>query len=350
MPEIVSPNEMTSPAQFACPKQMEYGPCGGVAFDGTCEVADHACTFVDVDTVRWAGTRTADAATPTLPVAERMRARLAAGPVVVADFPARALDAASIRECAAVLGGTVDAVLAGDSPREREQFSPAYRAHLIRSAGLEVWAGLNCRDRNRVALAGEVAGLAAAGAAAVHCVTGDHTLTGDRPDARPVFDLDATRLAALARAAGHLVSVGESPLSPPVERRASRLAEKVAAGAELCFVNHAGGVDPVRAFIASCRALDPEIGFIPCVPVVVDAGSAELLLSFTSLALPAGYLDGILAAPDMRSAGIAAAVDLSARFLELDGVVGVNLSGGGAFGEEIAIAEALAEIGSAVLA
>ena len=34
---------------------MEYGPCGGVEFDGTCEVADHACVFVNAATVTWRG-------------------------------------------------------------------------------------------------------------------------------------------------------------------------------------------------------------------------------------------------------------------------------------------------------
>lgn len=342
-----------------CPKSMIYGPCGGVESDGSCEVAAHQCVFLDVPTVLWrtdagAGSGRADppatlpagAASPLVDTsADRMRARMSAGRVVVADFPARALDAASIAESASVLVGRVDAVLAGDSGRSRVQFPPAYRAHLIRQAGLAVWAGVNCRDRNRVALEGELAGLAHAGAAAVHCVTGDHTRTGSRPDALPVFDLDSTELAAAARAAGHLVSVGESPSTPPVERRVHRLREKVRAGAEVCFVNHAGGVPPVEAFIREARALGVDVAFIACIPIVVDRASAELIGSFTSLVLPDGYLDRILAAQDVRRAGIDAAVEFGLRLLDVDGVAGVNLSGGGAAGEEHAFADALATIG-----
>lgn len=342
-----------------CPKSMGYGPCGGVRFDGACEVADHRCVFVDVETVRWHGVRGTDAASPpSVPApasapastpAGQLRRLIATRPIVVADFPARAVDAASVAECAAVLGGRVDAVLAGDSGQARVQFSPSYRAQLIRSAGLAVWSGLNCRDRNRVALAGELAGLLDAGASAVHCVTGDHTRTGHRPDAMPVFDLDSTELAALARSAGHLVSVGESPATPPVARRPQRLLEKQRAGAEICFVNHAGGVEPVRDFVAAARRLGVVTPFIACVPVVLDRGSGELLASFTSLALPDGYLDRVLGASDIRSAGIEASVELSRRLLEVDGVAGVNLSGGGAVGEEVAFAEGLAEIGDRLL-
>jgi len=324
---------------------MEYGPCGGVEFDGTCEVGDFACVFLETPVVRWHGGSAAPAAA-TSPGAERMRARLATTRIVVADFPARALDAASLRACAGALRGSVDAVLAGDSGRERVQFPPAYRAALIRAQGVEVWSGFTCRDRNRVAMEGELAALAHAEAAGVHCVTGDHTRTGSRPDATPVFDLDSTQAAALARAAGHLVSVAEAPATPPVERRAARLLEKERAGAEICFVNHAGGVEPVAAFLAEARGLGSQLGFIPCVPVVLDRASAELLKTFTTLVLPPGYLDGILAARDPRAAGIAAAVELGRGFLALDGVVGVNLSGGTQAGGELEFARALAEIGA----
>lgn len=325
-----------------CPKLMTYGPCGGVDFDGSCEVSPHPCVFLDQPTVRWRAENSA--ASTATPEAQRMRDLLSTGTVVVADFPARALDARSIAECAAPLAGRVDAVLAGDAGNARVQFSPSYRAHLIREAGLEVWTGLNCRDRNRVALEGELSGLANVGVAAVHCVTGDHTFTGSRPDALPVFDLDSTELAALARAAGHLVSIGESPATPPVARRSSRLLEKARAGAEVCFVNHCGGVEPVREFIRQSHALGAAPHFIACVPVVVDRASAELLRSFTTLVLPEGYLDRILAASDPFAEGVAAAVELGKRMLELDGVSGVNLSGGTDPGRELWFAEALGTI------
>jgi 5,10-methylenetetrahydrofolate reductase len=335
---------------------MEYGPCGGVEFDGTCEVAAHACVFLDLPTVRWHGVVSDRAAGVSDPVPEppvsagatAMRALIATRPVVVADLPARALDAAAIAEAGGILAGHVDAVLAGDAGPARVQFPPAYRAGLIQAAGLQVWTGFNCRDRNRVAIEGELAALAHVGVAGVHCVTGDHTNTGTRPDATPVFDLDSTELASLARAEGHLVSVAEAPATPPVDRRPDRLLEKFRAGAEICFVNHAGGAAPVATFIAGAQDLGVQLGFIPCIPIVVDRDSAELLRTFTTLVLPEGYLDRILGATDVFAEGVAAAVELGSEFLAIDGVVGVNLSGGTAPGREAWFAEALATIGSSL--
>ena len=86
---------------------MEYGPCGGVGFDGSCEIdAAHACPFVQLDTVRWHGVVAERSPRPADPVPEptvsagaaRVRALLETRRIVVADFPARALDPRSLED------------------------------------------------------------------------------------------------------------------------------------------------------------------------------------------------------------------------------------------------------------
>ncbi|SDT33703.1 5,10-methylenetetrahydrofolate reductase [Friedmanniella luteola] len=323
---------------------MVHGPCGGVGTDGSCELGDRRCSFVDVPVVPrhpLAG----PAGPAGTPRPTDLRDLLRQGRVVVADLPAAALDAGSLTAVGNLLRSTVHAVLAGDSPRSRVQFPPAYRAALVRAAGLRAWTGLTCRDRNRVALEGELAALAHLGVDAVHCVTGDHPALGSRADAAAVFDLDSTQLAELAVGAGLLTSVGESPTAPPTAHRAARLVEKLGTGAEVCFVNHCGGAGPVRVFVEHVHDLGAHPWFLPCVPVVVDVASAALLASFPGLVLPPGHLDRILGARDPREAGIASAVELSEALLAVPGVAGVNLSGGSAPGQELPFAEALAEIG-----
>lgn len=340
---------------FTCPKDMTYGPCGGVGEDGACEVSVHRCVFLDAPLPHWPDVGAARVPTPDSPPgpvattpALDLLALAATRPVVVSALPSRAMDAGSITACAQIMQGTVDVVLAGDSGRSRVQFPPAYRAHLIQAAGLPAWVGVNCRDRNRVALEGELAALAHVGVAGIHAVTGDHTLTGDRPDARPVFDLESTEVVALARSLGLTVSVAESPASPPVHLRAARLAQKVRAGAQLCFPQYCGDADDVRRFVDDARAAGVDVPFVPGVPVVIDRPGALLLASFAAAVLPTGYVDAILAARDPYQAGVAAAIDYAEQLLEIDGVVGVLPAGGPTPGTETAFAHALASIGRAL--
>jgi methylenetetrahydrofolate reductase (NADPH) len=322
---------------------MTYGPCGGVGLDGSCEVRPSPCVFLDLPLTRWPG-RTPSAGSVS-PAGEELLAIAARRPLVITGMPAAPVSSASIAECAALMRGSVDAVLAGDSATSRVQFPPAYRSRVIQDHGLAVWAGVNCRDRNRVALEGELAALADVGVAAVHCITGDHPASGRRPDAQPVFDLESTELILLARALGLLVSVAESPTSPPVDRRAARLAEKGRAGAQLAMLQYCGEPADVAAFAAAVRATGAAMPLLPGVPVVVDREGAELLASFAGAALPAGFVESILTAGDPYRAGVAAALAYARELVEVDGVIGVVLAGGAAAGAEPVLAAALAEIG-----
>lgn len=331
----------------ACPKRMTYGPCGGVGHDGACEVGPFPCTFLEAPVRRWSGVDGAAIPErgPRTAVAEATLALLDRGRVVVGDLPAVALSEESLRRCARILRDGVDIALAGDAPDARVQFSPTLRAMLLREEGLAAWTGVNARDRNRVAIESELAGLRVAGVAGVNAVTGDHTASGHRDDAMPVFDLDATEIAALGRAAGHVVSVAAAPASLPVASRLPLLIEKERAGAEVCFVDHSGGAAPLAEFVARAREAGSELRFMACIPAVVSRESAALVASFPGIRLPEGYVEGISGAADPRAAGIDAAVALAEEMLEIPGVVGVNLSGGPGPGQEESFAEALAEMG-----
>jgi methylenetetrahydrofolate reductase (NADPH) len=319
---------------------MANGPCAGVTPAGDCEVPDIGrCAFVDLPPALWPyDTTTVTAAPP------------AARPLVIADFPAAPLSSPSLRDVAAALTGAVDAVLTGDHGGARVQFPPSYRARLLADAGVPAWVGLNCRDRNRVALEGEIAACVDAGAAGLHCVTGDHPALGLRPDAAPVFDLDSVELLALATGRGLPCSVAHAPDVAPAAIRLPRLLAKLAAGADTVFVDHCGGPAQVAAATSELRATGFTGTVLACVPVVLNEASALVLLSFAAGRVPGGYVEGIVGAADPWTAGIAAAVQLSLAMLAAPGVDGVNLSGGTRPGDEVATAAALAETALSVRA
>ncbi len=314
---------------------MTFGPCGGVRSDLLCEIGHAPCPFVEQLTRPWLATERE----------HRRHALLATKrPFVLADLPHAPLDATSIARSAAALAGHADAVLFGDVGWARAQLPPSYRAALVAREGVLPWAGLNCRDRNRVALEGELAALTDVGAA-VHCVTGDHTDLGQRSDAQPVFDLDSTQLAALAAELGMVVSVAENPVAPPIEQRPNRLVQKVRAGADVCIVNHAGSAANVDRFVRAARAAGAQhTVFFACVPLVTGRAGLALLRTFTGLALPDGYIDAIETAFDPTTAAIDAAIQFARSVLALDDIDGVNVSCAIAPGEEDSAARAIVSV------
>jgi methylenetetrahydrofolate reductase (NADPH) len=330
-------------AVAACPKRMTYGPCGGVHADGGCEVLPSPCVFLGERLpVRWPVE--AEPAVPATAAGEEVAAILARRPLVLTGFPVRPMRSTDVPRVAEALRGRVDAVLSGDAGTSRTQFPPSYRALLMAREGMRVWMGVNTRDRNRHALDQELASLAAIGVAGVHCVTGDHTRTGDRPDAAPVFDLESTTLLPRAAALGLLTSFAESPASPPVDERGARVREKQRAGGRLALLQYCGDAADVAAFGERCRAAGATVPLLPGVPLVVDRAGAELLASFPGMRLPTGFLARLLDATDVRAEGVRLAIEHGTALLDVPGVRGVVVSGGAQPGEEVAYAAALATV------
>jgi 5,10-methylenetetrahydrofolate reductase len=301
---------------------MVFGPCGGVRADGRCEVAEHRCVFLDEPAPSWPDPPVEPAATGEL------LAAAARGPVVLTDLSTAAFDADSVRRVVEVLAPVSDALLAGEHAN-RPDVPPTMMAARVHAAGGRLWTTLACRDRNRVVLEQELAGLASLGVDGVLCVTGDARGPGVRPGVSQVFDLDGPRLAALAAGTGLAVAVPESPEAPPVAARPARVADKQRAGAQLCVLNHVRTPARVAAFVAAARAAGATLPFMAGVAVYTDERSARVLQRFPGLQLDDDRVERVLAAPDPRAAGIAAAVEEARALLAVDGVVGVNLSGMG---------------------
>ncbi|MGY1659709.1 methylenetetrahydrofolate reductase C-terminal domain-containing protein [Geodermatophilus sp. SYSU D00705] len=325
-----------------CPKRMVFGPCGGVRADERCEVAEHRCVFLDEPAPAWPGTPRS-ATPPPGSVLERA----GAAPLVLSDLSVPPFDRTALRRVVGVLGPVSDGLLAGEHAN-RPDLPPTLLAAEVLDAGGRPWTTLACRDRNRVVLEQEVAGLAAVGVGAVLCVTGDARGPGVRPGVTQVFDLDGPRLTELAAAAGLPVAVPESPAAPPVHLRPARVADKQRAGAQVCVLNHVRTPVQVARFVAAARAAGATLPFVAAVAVYTDEHSARVLQRFPGLQVDDDAVARVLAAADPRAAGIATAVAEARALLAVPGVVGVNLSGLASADGEDAGAQVKAEVAATI--
>lgn len=119
---------------------------------------------------------------------------------------------------------------------------------IMQEMGLEAIYQATCRDRNRIGLQSDILGAAALGMKNILALSGDHTVMGDHPQAKPVFDLDSVQLTAVIRkmvsegkdmAGNELdtppqmhIGVALSPGIEPIELEIIKFEKKISSGAE----------------------------------------------------------------------------------------------------------------------
>ena len=108
-------------------------------------------------------------------------------------------DPAALIARARRLSDFVDAIHITESPGLRPLGSPLLTALLLRQAGMEPVLHMNCRNRNRVALQGELLGAATAGISALLLRRNIPMRVGRVARKHAVFDIGARELIATAR-------------------------------------------------------------------------------------------------------------------------------------------------------
>jgi len=96
------------------------------------------------------------------------------------------------------LKGIADAVNVTDSPGAKVHMSSLTAAIILAQNGIDPILQLTVRDRNRLALQGDLVGASALGVNNILCLGGDDPKNGDQPETKVVNDIDSLTLVSTA--------------------------------------------------------------------------------------------------------------------------------------------------------
>ena len=127
--------------------------------------------------------------------------------------PPKGTDLDPLFEKAERLKGLIDAFNLTDSHAARMAMTPLAVAHLLLDRGVEPIVQITTRDRNRIALQGDLLGADALGVHNVVFMGGDPPTAGDHPDAKPVFDVYSSLMLRAATSLENGKDMAGNPIS-----------------------------------------------------------------------------------------------------------------------------------------
>lgn len=105
--------------------------------------------------------------------------------------PPKGYDFSEQLEAAKLLNGKVHGVNVTDMQSASLKASSLGLCIALKNAGIEPILQMTGRDRNRMAIMGDILSAAAFGIDTMLALTGDHPVVGDCPESKPVYDLDS---------------------------------------------------------------------------------------------------------------------------------------------------------------
>jgi len=397
---VLSTTGMTCPMN--CAKQMRNGPCGGVRADGGCEVKPEMhCVWLEAnDGIRRIAQGDIEPLDSVLPPLDHLRegsstwiqviderhlpppfpdvrdyrpqqnpapgrferACHAQGSVVTVEIsPPDSADPDALLARARLFEGLVDGMNITDGAGGNCHMSSVAASAILTEHGLTPVYQVTCRDRNRIALQGDILGAAALGVQNVLCLTGDDVSQGDHPQAKPVFDLDSVGLLNVIRCMrdrGEFVSgrkldtppqlfIGATanPFVPPFDERIVNLEKKIAAGAQFIQTQFCFDVERLARFMETvcARGLHRQAHFIIGVGTLSSAKALHWMANHVpGVHIPESLLQRSAAADDQKAEAKRVCIETVQAVVTLPGVRGVHLMG---YNNEEVLAEIIVESG-----
>lgn len=258
--------------------------------------------------------------------------------------PPDSADPHEVYKRAGEFDGYVDAMNATDGSGGNCHMSSMGVCSLLSRRGYSMVMQITARDRNRIAIQGDVLGASAMGIANLLCLTGDSVEGGDHPEAKPVFDLDSVSMISMIRGmrddsqylSGRkleepprmFIGAAENPFAPPLDYRPLRLQKKHSAGADFVQTQYCFDLDVLENFMSGVRdeGLHEKLFILPGVGPLASAKSAEWIRNNVfGVHIPDAIIDRLKGAKNQAQEGVNICVEIIQRLKEIEGVHGCHV-------------------------
>lgn len=276
----------------------------------------------------------------------RMEQGLAAGRFLISAelTPPRHHDLGKMLDQARAMAPHVDLVQLNDHLLAQARCSSIVAGHKVKELGLEPVLQFGLRHRNRIAIQGDLLGMAALGLGNVIILGGYSTAIGSDPEAKEVNDVDVNTCIALTRRMereGRLFN-GDGMSPPPhfhvgtidfpvpesaIEASMQRLAAKIEAGARFIQVQAIFEVAPMRRWMAAVRerGLDQRAHFMAAVFPFLGVDRLNFLKKVPGLVVPEDLIERVRLSGDAEGESYRITLELIQGLLDIPGLHGLHM-------------------------
>jgi len=224
----------------------------------------------------------------------------------------------------------VTAVNVTDNQSSKMRMGSLAACVALKERGFDPVFQLTCRDRNRIALQSDLLSAAYFGIDNLLLLTGDHTLLGDTPQAKPVFDLDSVSLLHAVSQLEKGVDLGGnalegeppsfakgavvSPCSDSLDVQLMKMERKIKAGAEFFQTQAVFESEKFIKFMekAGLFGVPVILGLI----IPKSAGQVNFMnKNIAGISVPQEMIDELKADPEKTKAGITG-VEITTRIIK----------------------------------
>ena len=202
----------------------------------------------------------------------------------------------------------------------------------LKASGIEPILQITGRDRNRMAIMGDVLSAASFGIDTILALTGDHPVVGDCKQSKPVYDLDSVGiLNMLTKMEETGTDCGGNPLAStpklfkgacvtpvyePQILQVHKLKQKVDAGARYIQTQGIFDLDSLKRFLDAVEKANIQVPIMAGIIPLKSAGMAKFMnANVPGIAVPQDQIDLLASAKEKGVKASELGIDLAAKLI-----------------------------------